>query len=250
MPRGPRVQSDSGYYHVILQGAGKQVIFEDDEDRRTFLRLLGLSSERAGAKVLSYCLMSNHVHLLIDDPVNGLSSLMHWLTSTYARHFNERWDHVGHVFRSRFSSIPIESDDQLLNVVRYIHRNPVKAHLTAAADYRWSSYHEFTDGGEICHTQDLLDLLGGADGFRSLVDEEEGAPYFPRVTKRVPDDDAADAAKAALWPVRSNDLKGLSPDVRAQHVRSLRDAGLSIKQMVRLTGLGRYAIEKDLHDVC
>ena len=68
--------------------------------------------------------------------------------------------------------------------------------------------------------------------------------------KRVPDDDAADAAKAALWPIRASDLKGLSPDVRAQRVRSLRDTGLSIKQMVRLTGLGRYAIEKDLHVVC
>lgn len=250
MPRGPRMLSDSGYYHVILQGAGKQVIFEDDGDRETFLRLLGLSSDRAGAKVLSYCLMSNHVHLLIDDPSDSLSTLMHWLTSTYARYFNERWDHVGHVFRSRFTSIPIESDDQLLRVIRYIHRNPVKAHLSAAADYRWSSYHEFVLGGELCHTHELLDLLGGADGFRVLVDEEGGAPYFPRLTKKVSDEDAADAAKAALWPIRVSDLKGLSPDVRAQHVRSLRDAGLTIKQMVRLTGLGRYAIEKDLHGVC
>ena len=236
MPRGLRPLSDSGYYHVILQGAGKQVIFEDDEDRGTFLRLLCLSLERAGAKVLSYCLMSNHVHLLIDDPVNSLSSLMHWLTSTYARYFNERWDHVGHVFRSRFTSIPIESDDQLLRVVRY--------------DYRWSSYHEFTGEDELCHTHGLLDLLGGTDGFRALVEEEDSAPYFPRLTKRVSDEDAADAARAALWPIRASDLKGLTPDARSQHVRSLRDAGLSVKQMVRLTGIGRYAIEKDLHRVC
>ena len=250
MPRGPRTLSDSGYYHVILQGAGKQVIFEDDEDRGAFLRLLCLSLERAGAKVLSYCLMSNHVHLLIDDPNDSLSSLMHWLTSTYARYFNERWDHVGHVFRSRFTSIPIESDDQLLRVVRYIHRNPVKARLSAAADYRWSSYHEFTGEDELCHTHGLLDLLGGTDGFRALVEEEDSAPYFPRLTKRVSDEDAADAARAALWPIRASDLKGLTPDARSQHVRSLRDAGLSVKQMVRLTGIGRYAIEKDLHRVC
>ena len=127
MPRRARRSSESGYYHVMLRGNGRQVIFEDDLDRREFLRELSETMAQSGVSIVAWCLMSNHVHLLLADEQGSLSTAVHHLATRYARHFNRRTGHVGSVFDGRFKSVPVESDVQLLAAVRYIHENPVRA---------------------------------------------------------------------------------------------------------------------------
>ena len=250
MPRGPRKLSELGFYHIIMKGAGNQVIFEDDADYEAFLQVLRRAREKYSVSVLAWCLMSNHVHLLVDDSKGELSSFAHLVTTTYARHFNDRWGHVGHVFSLRFTSVAVQSDEQLLVTMRYIICNPSKAGLSEPGAYRWSSYSEYLGTPDISETGLILEMVGGVPGFCRFIDDPEAAPYYPRTSVRVPDEDAIEASAAAIWPESLDSLKTMEPQRRATHLHRLAEAGLSLKQIGRLTGLGRYVIEKAIHQNC
>jgi len=128
-------------HHVFARGSARQPIFGDDLDRRRYLALLARSTRRVGWSCLSYCLMSNHLHLLIETPVPNLSRGMHLLHGGYAQAFNRRYRTSGHLFQGRFRAVPVTTDDQLLTVVQYIARNPQEAGLcTDPEDWPWSSH--------------------------------------------------------------------------------------------------------------
>ena len=128
MPRVARARSESGFYHVVAKGNGGQNLFEDASDYRAFLELVAATAEKCGVFVHAYCLMSNHVHLLLEDQGGRLSEFMKSLSATgYATRFNAKASHIGHVFQQRFKSQPVEDEAHLLQAVRYIHNNPAKA---------------------------------------------------------------------------------------------------------------------------
>jgi putative transposase len=132
---------DGDLFHVFARGAARRAIFLDDADRWRYLALLGRTTRVVGWRCLSYCLMGNHVHLLIEAGVPDLSRGMHRLHGGYARAFNERHGGSGHLFQGRFRSEPVKTDEQLLTVIRYIVNNPVKAGLCARAEeWPWSSH--------------------------------------------------------------------------------------------------------------
>ena len=132
MARRPRAHAESGFYHVILKGSGSQIIFEDDSDRRSFLSYLDTYRRAFDVRIIAWCLMSNHVHLIISDEADALSDFMHSLTSAYACKFNRRHQRTGPLFNGRFHSVAITSEGQLLNAVRYVHDNPVKGGICPA----------------------------------------------------------------------------------------------------------------------
>ena len=125
MPRGPRKQSEQGYYHVMLRGAGRQILFEEDRDRHEFLGHLTDAMPVFCIELIAWCLMDNHVHLLVCDPKNQLASFMHAVSTRYALYYNAKSGHVEPVFQGRFKSKPIDTDEYLLQAVRYIHDNPL-----------------------------------------------------------------------------------------------------------------------------
>lgn len=169
MTRGPRAVAASGYYHVVVRGNGKQVIFEDDEDRYRFLNLMRHAMRAGDIHIIAWCFMDNHVHLIVHDEACRLSDAMHALLSPYARYFNKRSNHVGHVFQDRFSAAPIEDDAYLLRAVAYVHANPAKAGAGPMDQYRWSSYNEYAHPGasefEVVDSNLVLSMLGGPAGF-------------------------------------------------------------------------------------
>ena len=242
MPRGARRQSESGIYHVICKGDGGRLLFEDDDDRRCCLDILRRKASEHGVSILAWCLMDNHVHLLVEDVLGGLSLLMHALCTSYARHFNRKTGHVGSVFQGRFTSIPITSDRQLLEAVRYIHENPAKAGLAPAASYPWSSYQEYVGTPSIVNTEAVLTLAGGRDGFVRLHGDGRPIRYFVRPARLVPDEEALAAACAVLEGADPVTVKGLARPERDAALRALRDAGITVKQIGRLTGVGRNTI--------
>ena len=195
MPRVARQIADSGFYHVTCRGNGRQLLFEDDEDRLHYLALLENKARSHEVAVLAWCLMDNHVHLLLDDPKNEVSHMMHGLTTAYAQYFNSKTGHVGAVFQGRFTGVPITDDRQLLQAVRYIHENPAKANIAAVDRYRWSSYQEYLTGGGIVSSELILDMVGGPKGFRELFQDERYAYYYVRASRRVADDEALSAAR-------------------------------------------------------
>ena len=244
MPRTSRIRSESGFYHVIFRGNGKQLLFESDEDRVCFLSLLKEKVLGQGISLIAWCLMSNHIHLLLDDPQNNLSHAMHALATAYARHFNDVSGHVGAVFQGRFTSVPIKDNEQLLQVVRYIHDNPEKAGIAPSREYRWSSYREYLSGAHLINDKLVLELIGGRGYFEEFSRSERYSGYYVRSGKRVFDEDAMLAAHNVLGDVTPTEVKGLEKARRDDALRALRQAGLTRKQIERLTSIGASVISR------
>jgi REP element-mobilizing transposase RayT len=139
--RHPRDEYESGTYHVTGRGNRGADIYLDDRDRLRYLAILGRVVTRMDWWCLSYCLMGNHVHLLIETRSPNLGTGMHRLHGVYAQYFNRRHRYSGHLFEDRFHDEPIESDAHLWLAAAYIARNPSKAGLCSApADWPWSSH--------------------------------------------------------------------------------------------------------------
>ncbi len=142
MPRTARAAVANMAYHVINRGNGRATVFHDDDDFAAFVGLIGEASERIAMRVAAYCVMPDHFHLVLWPPNDdGLSAWMQWLMTAHVRRHHRRHATSGHVWQGRFKSFPVQRDDHLLTVVRYVERNPVRAGLVARAqDWRWSSF--------------------------------------------------------------------------------------------------------------
>jgi REP element-mobilizing transposase RayT len=140
MARQPRLHLAGGLYHVILRGNARQDIFFDDEDRHRFYWLIEQGVKRFGYRVHAFCCMTNHVHLAVQVSEAPLSRGMHNLAFRYTRWINHRQQRVGHLFQGRYKAILVDADSYLLELVRYIHLNPVRARLVDdPTRYPWSS---------------------------------------------------------------------------------------------------------------
>jgi putative transposase len=139
VPRPLRDQS-AGFLHLVWRGNRRQRIFEDDVDRERFLELLAAACRSRGWRVLAWCLLTNHVHLLIEVPEGTLSAGMQWLGGRYAQLYNLRHGLDGHLFQGRFHAERVETLEYALEVGRYVDLNPERAGLGGAADWPWSSH--------------------------------------------------------------------------------------------------------------
>jgi putative transposase len=144
MPRQARVTSSTGVYHIMMRGNEKKNIFLCAKDKNKFLEILKEKKQEHNFILYAYCIMDNHFHLLIKELVEDISTIMKRVNTAYAYYFNHKYERVGHVFQDRFRSEAIENDAYLIQVVRYIHNNPVKASLcNSHIQYPWSSYHQY-----------------------------------------------------------------------------------------------------------
>jgi len=146
MPRCARTLSQTGVYHVMLRGNERKDIFMDDEDKARFLDVLYTKREQESYFIYSYCLMDNHIHLVIKEANDSISRIMRRITTSYVGYFNRKYKRVGHLFQDRYKSENVESDGYLLTVIRYVHQNPEKAGLAKAETYPWSSYPGYLRG--------------------------------------------------------------------------------------------------------
>ena len=141
MARRPRDELPGGVHHVYARGNRRQPIFVDDDDRKTYLGLLGATIEGCGWQCLAYCLMDNHVHLLLRTPRPNLGAGIGGLHGRYAQAFNRRHDVVSHLFHRPFGSKPAPDDATVMYFAMYIALNPVRARMTEHAEaYAWSSH--------------------------------------------------------------------------------------------------------------
>ncbi len=141
MPRRARELSNSKIYHIMLRGNEKKDIFLEDQDRERFLNIIRAKNEEKKWLLYAYCLMDNHVHLLINEGAEAISRIMKRINTSYAYYFNTKYKRVGHLLQDRYRSENIESDRYLLAAVRYVHNNPIKAGIVNdASQYRWSSF--------------------------------------------------------------------------------------------------------------
>jgi putative transposase len=143
MGRPLRVAPGDTIYHVLNRANARMTLFEDDGDYLAFQRVLTQACDRVKMRLLAYCVMPNHWHLVVWPREDGdLSRFMNWLTLTHTQRWHRHRNTVGngHVYQGRFKSFPIETSDYLLTVCRYVERNPVRAGLvTRAEQWQWSS---------------------------------------------------------------------------------------------------------------
>ncbi|GAA0442109.1 hypothetical protein GCM10008983_18990 [Lentibacillus halophilus] len=140
MARKARVKSKSGIYHVMLRGVNRQEIFHEDEDCEKYLEIIKKYKARTAIKVYAWCLMNNHVHLLLKEGNEPLATTMKRIGVSYVRYYNWTYRTTGHLFQGRFRSENVETSTYLLTVTRYIHQNPVKAAIRTKVDkWKWSS---------------------------------------------------------------------------------------------------------------
>ena len=252
--RQPRRQSEADIYHVIARGTGRQIIFEEDDDYRKFLEILAAALSRTKCELYAWCLMDNHVHLLFHAPLENISQCMKRTCGVYAQHFNEKAGRVGHLFQERYKSEPVEDDGYLLTVFSYIHYNPTKAHIAAFDEYEWSSYHEYLGQPGICTTDFMSAYFNGAEDYRQrhLARGDTGDVLDvdgPRsATRAMPDSAALRLAQDILGELGVSELKGLERTRRNEWLALLGKAGLSVRQIERLTGIGRGSIERAMRD--
>jgi len=160
MPRGTRKKSTTGIYHVVLRGINKQRIFEDTQDYHKFLETIKISKDKSGYTLFAYCLMSNHVHLLIKEGKESLGNSFRRIGASFVYWYNWKYSRCGHLFQDRYKSEPVETDSYFLTVLRYIHQNPIKAGIVKEiGQYPWSSYQEYITKPEICDTAFALKLF-------------------------------------------------------------------------------------------
>jgi REP element-mobilizing transposase RayT len=170
MPRKPRLEYAGAIYHVMNRGDHKERIFIDENDRHMFLATLAETCKKTGWQVHAYCLLPNHLHLVVETPKANLVAGMRWLLSTYTLRFNRRHNLCGHLFSGRYKALFVDSsgDGYLKTVCDYVHLNPVRARLLKGEqnlnDYPWSSYGQYLTKPEQRWSWLRVDRLLGEHG--------------------------------------------------------------------------------------
>lgn len=204
MARRPRVHWPASFHHVMLRGNGGQAIFADDADRQHICDLLAEGVERFGHRIHAYCLMGNHIHLAIEVGDVSLSRIVQNMAFRYARAINRREQRTGHLFQGRFRSIEIDRDAYLLELVRYVHCNPVRAGLATAPEaWRWSGHRTYLgiDKSPWVTTDLVLGMFAEGDRllarrrYSGFVREGLGEPYQEEFRQ-----DSGDAVELRLPP--------------------------------------------------
>ena len=252
MPRTAREKSHSGVYHIMLRGINKQNIFEEAEDYGKMLDLIRLSEDLGGVTLYGFCLMSNHIHLLLKEGKEPLETTMKRLGSKYAVWFNTKYQRVGHLFQDRFKSEAVEDPPYFLTALRYIHFNPVKAGLVKTPEaYAYSSYGCYF--GEDPSPDD------------GLIDTEKAFSYTPKdlfaeyhavgcpdtcmdipeaSMPRLTEEQATAEMRRITKCASSAEFQTLPPEKKTKLIAKMKSKGLSIRQISRLTGETYYLIQK------
>ena len=163
MSRPLRIEYPGAWYHIMTRGRRGEPIFSCSSDYEMFLTLLQDAAKLWMVQVNAYCLMTNHYHILLQTPLGNLSRFMRHLNGVYTQRYNRIYGYDGQLFRGRYKSILVEEDHYLLELVRYIHRNPLKAGITHHLDdYKWCSHKDYLtpyqEQGWL-HKTTILDML-------------------------------------------------------------------------------------------
>ena len=260
MPRKLRDTSNTGVYHVMLRGNNKQVIFEYENDYLKFLQLLHQKCNPQDFNhnplpsccvIYAYCLMPNHVHLLIQEKDEHISDIIKSISVSYTQYYNIKYQHTGHLFQGRFRSEPVNDLEYFITLLRYIHQNPVAGRLVSKVqDYVWSSWAEFLKQSPMpfCATSAVFTRIT-QDALVELVYEP-----MPK-TRRILDYDSETSIRLSDEMVHEficvdcgiqnpKDIQFYPKPQRQAILIKIRDFGASIRQISRLTGISENIVRK------
>nr|WP_300145037.1 transposase [Propionicimonas sp.] len=245
MARRARQRAESGIYHVMLRGVNRDAVFLEDDDYDRFLQCLAAVREPSGCRILAYCLMPNHVHLVlrtVDEPVGAV---VQRVAVRYVGWFNRKYERVGHLFQERFKSLPVEDDAYLVALVRYVWNNPVQAGLATCPDeYRWSSRRILGTGLSLVDEDHLMKLVpdGALDGPVTVVPRWEPEPTGRR--PRHTDAEVVELLGRCCGVTGREGFVSLDTAAQAAAVRALRMRSVSYAQIAEVTGLSASRVRR------
>ena len=238
MPRAGRKKSSTGIYHVVLRGINRQQIFEDDEDYERYLALLKQYQETSGYALYAYCLMPNHIHLLMKEGKEDLGQTFKRIGASFVYWYNLKYDRTGHLFQDRYRSEVVEDDAYLLTVTRYIHRNPVKAGLCQEPEeYQYSSFANYKRDPLIDSTL-IIGITGEEEFFHyhHLNNEDVCLDIDMQEKKRLTDLGAKRIMTEQFHCSNPAEFQHVEKKTQEEIICSLLEAGGSFRQISRLTG--------------
>nr|WP_169716880.1 transposase [Sporomusa acidovorans] len=263
MPRSARIPSKTGIYHIMLRGNERRDIFLDDADKLTFIDFLYSKKADEGCLLYAYCLMDNHVHLVIKEGCNGIAKLMKRIGTSYVKYFNQKYQRVGHLFQDRYKSENIENDSYLLTVIRYVHQNPEKAGISRSETYKWSSYQAYLSGpGVTRYLPEMAEVLrmfgreteAALNRFRQFHAEYNGEVCLDiRNCSEEDEKIEADVRRLLADTLQSTGLT-LKDMIKKENALILKEfllklrnnTGLSGRKLSQLTGINRETIRRAL----
>lgn len=255
MPRHPRVLSATQTYHIMLRGNNRQDVFIDDEDKA---RIIATISEKKGSDrftLYAYCVMGNHLHLVLKEGTDPLSRTLKRVGTSYAYYFNKKYKRVGHVFQDRYRSENIEDDAYLLGVIRYVHQNPEKAGIGSQETYRWSSYREyFKEDIGLIATDEILSMFSNdkekaMEAFKEYHQEEAGGFFLDvEEKKRITEEDVQSFISEYLEKQKL-EIEGLrlpeNKEYRDELIGLLhKESGLSLRRIADVLYINREVVRK------
>jgi REP element-mobilizing transposase RayT len=242
MGRMPRKLSNTGIYHVMFRGINKQDIFWEESDYIKMIEILQLVKEIKKYEIYAYCLMSNHVHIIIKEKEPGdISSILKRILVRYVMWYNWKYERCGRLISNRYISIPVEVDNYFLNLIRYIHQNPLK--VGKNIEYKWSSYLEYSDRScyNITDCYFALSIISKGD-FNNFHSEEEKGVFEPPERIKIAD---ADIRKYInnKWRVSPEKISSM-PKKDRNNIIEVLVRMYSARQISRITGISRRIIQK------
>ena len=228
VPRQARKKAESGIYHVMLRGIDRQQIFEDTEDYYRFLDIVHECREECEFKLYAYCLMGNHVHLLLKVETDSLETIFKKIGGRYVYYYNVKYQRIGHLFQDRFKSEPVDDDSYFLTVLRYIHQNPVKAKLC-------SKVAEFALG--------MVDRAAFA-AFNNTLNSDSCLEITVPCRRAVTDTQAQAIIQKISRCNSVTEFQCLETIKKERFIKKIYDKGVSVRQLSRLTGTSKGMVEK------
>lgn len=251
MSRKPRKYSQSGLYHIIFRGIGRQNIFEENADYKKLKDIILKVKQEMKFELYAYCFMTNHVHLFVkENELGELSKIMSKVLSHYATWFNIKYLRSGALFSNRYKSEPVEDERYFLGLTRYIHQNPLKAKMISnIKDYQYSSYHDYISGdNSFTDIEFLLKMLNDDKDtairqFIEFCKAEENEDYEITESQRNRPEHIRRIIMSEIGGKEPAEIKFMSKTERNQLIKRLVfDKGISKSALERATGISRGTI--------
>lgn len=241
MARRARQLSPTKIYHIVFRGLNKQDIFRDDRDYERLLRRLLELKKELGFQIYAYCLMTNHAHFLLKEKEHGdISLIMKRLLVSYVQYFNKKYERIGKLINDRYLSKKVKNDAYILNLIRYIHQNPVK--IGIPINYKWSSYNNY-----FCNDENLVDT----EFFYSMMNKTEFVRFnniietidFEPSDRIVLSDEEVIEEILEKYKFNPKQVSFMERVERNKILALLRQT-YSISQISRITGISKHVVSK------
>ena len=244
MGRNARTKSESSVYHIVLRGNNRQQIFLDSEDYKQFLTVLSDCKRISKFSLYAYCLMGNHIHLLIKEKEESIDLIIKRILNRYVYWYNYKYRRNGHLFQGRYLSECVENEDYFFKVIRYIHQNPVKAHICKKSEeYKYSSFSEYfdeeslqPDDFKLCSVNAVFKMTDKESLYEFSMSENDDT-CLDLYRSGLYDEEAMLIIKVVTGCKTPAEIQSLPAEEQKIYIRKLKAKGLSIRQLSRLTGL-------------